>query len=87
MSARVFHLSGQSMLSNSKDSSTTLVSQHSVLEPSNFLFIKPTLYYFRSFMMKLSLVNFEPFSRFHFCAYSILLLFKRIYIISMHNFT
>ncbi|KAJ0926710.1 hypothetical protein HanRHA438_Chr04g0174441 [Helianthus annuus] len=56
------------MLSNSKDSSTTLVSQRSVLEPSEFPFIKLTLYYFRSF------VNFEPSLRFHFCAHIILLL-------------
>ncbi|KAJ0520061.1 hypothetical protein HanIR_Chr10g0455231 [Helianthus annuus] len=49
---------------------------------SKFLFIRCTLYYLRSFMMKLFLVNFEPFLGFHFCAYII-----RLYIISMHNFT
>ncbi|KAJ0566947.1 hypothetical protein HanIR_Chr06g0279251 [Helianthus annuus] len=70
------------MLSDSKDISTTLVSQRSVLEPSKFLFIRCALYYLRPFMMKLFLVNFEPFLRFHFCAYII-----RLYIISMHNFT
>ncbi|KAJ0599004.1 hypothetical protein HanIR_Chr03g0099931 [Helianthus annuus] len=49
------------MLSDSKDLSTTLVSQRSVLEPPKFFFIRCTLYYLRSFMMKLFLVNFEPF--------------------------
>ncbi|KAJ0489884.1 hypothetical protein HanHA300_Chr12g0449041 [Helianthus annuus] len=36
--------------------------------------------------MKLSLANFELFLRFHFCAYIMLLLFIRLYIISMHKF-
>uniref|UniRef100_A0A251SRK7 Uncharacterized protein n=1 Tax=Helianthus annuus TaxID=4232 RepID=A0A251SRK7_HELAN len=88
VSARVFYLLGQSVFPISKDLSTTLVSQCSVQEPSKFLFfIKLMLYFFRSFIMKLSLVNFEPFLRFHFCAYIILILFIRLYIISMHNFT
>ncbi|KAJ0533708.1 hypothetical protein HanIR_Chr09g0411501 [Helianthus annuus] len=38
-------------------------------------------------MIKFSLVNFELFVRFHFCAYIILLLFIRLCIISMHNFS